>query len=343
MDMNSYQFQSPHLVDQYGRKISYLRLSLTDRCNLRCFYCNTCAEYRFIPHEQILTYEECLRIIDVSMHLGLNKVRLTGGEPLVRRNCVHFVERVLRRFPQLDLRMTTNGTLLAPEVKRLKAAGISRVNISLDTLDRQKFQRITGRDLLHRVRRAIDTCLEEGVQVKINTVALKGINDQELPEFVRLAMDFPLDVRFIEFMPVGHATSWNDSVFWPAEEILDKARKIVTLQPVQNRPENGGPARMYDLTGGLGRLGVISPLSNHFCSLCNRYRITPDGRLRTCLFSDKEYTLRPLLCSTKLGDEAVLRVLQAASRRKPIGTDLLNTSSKDGSAICQRDMNAIGG
>lgn len=343
MDTQSSNPLPSSLVDQHGRVINYLRLSLTDRCNLRCFYCNTCADYTFIPHDHILRYEECLQIIGLASRLGLSKVRLTGGEPLVRRDCVHFVEQVLGHYPELDLRMTTNGTLLAPEVKRLKAAGLKRVNISLDTLDRSKFQRITGRDLFFKVRRAIDACLDEGLYVKINTVALKGVNDLELPGFIRLALDLPLDVRFIEFMPVGHCTAWDSAAFWPAEDILRAAKEITSLEPDRLRTEHSGPARMYRLPEGQGRLGIISPMSDHFCDRCNRYRITPDGRLRTCLFSDREYKLRPLLRSPQLGSEAVFKVLRAAGRKKPIGANLLQEYAQSDHSLCQRDMNAIGG
>lgn len=343
MDTQSSSPLPQSLVDQYGRSINYLRLSLTDRCNLRCFYCNTCADYKFIPHDQILTYEECLQLIGLATRLGLSKVRLTGGEPLVRKDCVHFVERVLGQYPQLDLRMTTNGTLLAPEAKRLYKAGLKRVNISLDTLDRAKFERVTGRDLLFKVRRGIDACLEEGLKVKLNVVALKGVNDQELSEFIRLALDHPLDIRFIEFMPVGHCTAWSKNYYWPAEDILQATKAITPVEPDRVRTEHSGPARMYRLPEGKGRLGLISPMSDHFCSRCNRFRITPDGRLRTCLFSDREYTLRPLLRSPKLGLESVLRVLQAAGRKKPIGSKILEGYGGSSQGLCQRDMNAIGG
>jgi cyclic pyranopterin phosphate synthase len=331
------------LVDQHGRRISYLRLSLTDRCNLRCFYCNTCADYTFIPHQRILTYEECLQLIGLASRLGLSKVRLTGGEPLVRRDCTRFVERVLEQYPEVDLRMTTNGTLLAPEARRFRAAGLQRVNVSLDTLDRAKFQRITGRDYYSRVRRGIDACLEEGIQVKVNVVALKGINDQELPDFLRMALDNPVDVRFIEFMPVGHCSAWSTSVFWPAEDILRKAGEITVLEPDHAPGEHSGPARMYRLPEGRGRLGLISPMSDHFCARCNRFRITADGRLRTCLFSDREYSLRPLLRSPKHGPEAVLKLLQAAGRKKPFGSQLLEQFAQADDSFCRRDMNAIGG
>jgi cyclic pyranopterin phosphate synthase len=249
----------------------------------------------------------------------------------------------LTQYPQTDLRMTTNGTLLAPEAKRLRAAGLQRVNISLDTLDQAKFQRITGRDLFFRVRQGIDACLEQDIQVKINVVALRGINDQELPDFIRLALAHPLDIRFIEFMPVGHCSTWNKSSFWSAADILHAARKVTELQLDFHSGERSGPARMYALPEGKGRLGVISPMSDHFCARCNRFRITPDGRLRTCLFSDREYALRPLLRSSKLGSEVLLKVLQAAATKKPIGSQLLQKYTASDHVLCQRDMNAIGG
>jgi cyclic pyranopterin phosphate synthase len=328
--------------DKYGRTVNYLRLSVTDRCNLRCFYCHTCTNFSFIPHENILTYEECLELIQAGIVLGVNKVRLTGGEPFVRKDFVPFLGRVLSAFPDLDLRVTTNGTLLSGIVPHLREIGLRRLNISLDTLDREKYERITKRDLFHRVRQAIDDCLENSIQVKVNVVAVKGVNDDELPDFVRFALDNALDVRFIEFMPIGDDTGWSHGNYWSAVDILDRVQELTPIRPVLNRHRNSGPARMYELPEGLGRIGIISPLSNHFCAQCNRLRITPDGRLRTCLFSDQEYQLRPILRSPKLGQDSLQRVMLMASRKKPLGYTLLGQKG-DQASLCHRVMSSIGG
>jgi cyclic pyranopterin phosphate synthase len=329
------------LVDKYGRKINYLRLSVTDRCNLRCFYCNTCNAYEYIPHQDILTYEECFSLIQLSDALGVSKVRLTGGEPFVRKDCVRFIAHVLEKFPELDLRVTTNGTLLKDKIPYLKKVGLHYLNISLDTLERQKFLWITGRDYYSEVRQAIDDCLNHDIRVKINVVAMKGINDQEILDFVQLAAENPLDVRFIEFMPIGCESQWDTSYYWSADEMLDIIQEKKELIPLPIKEKNSGPARMYSIPHGHGKIGLISPLSHHFCATCNRFRITPDGRLRTCLFSDREYRLRPLLRSSKLGIENVFKVMKLANDRKPMGYELLRDSKN--TSVCHRSMSAIGG
>lgn len=329
------------MIDGFGRKINYLRLSVTDRCNLKCYYCSSPDSPAPCLHKDILSYEECSSLIRLSGSLGVSKVRLTGGEPFVRKDFIDFVSSLRAELPELDLRVTTNGTLLGGVVSRLADIGIQGLNISLDTLSREKYQRITGRDYFTRVRQAIDDCLEQGVKVKINCVALNGFNDSELADFVRFAQDHPIDIRFIEFMPVGEGTVWGERYFWSADSILADIQKLVALEPVDPKSENHGPARMYSLAEGQGRIGLISPLSNHFCASCNRFRITPDGRLRTCLFSDQEYDLRSLLRSAA-GPEAVLKLMREAGVKKPIGHDLLQTT-RECVSVCGRRMSTIGG
>lgn len=345
MTLPKYSMQ-PHvsesMTDQHGRSINYLRLSITDRCNLRCLYCRSCSDLKMLSHDQMLSYEECLELIAVASGLNITKIRLTGGEPFIRKNFLLFLEQILQRHPGLDMRLTTNATLLGGKVPALKDMGIQGLNISLDTLDRAKFQKITGRDFFLQVRGAIDQCLEYGLRVKINVVALKGINDDELGGFVRLAETLPLDVRFIEFMPVGEKTVWQPDQVWTSKEILSQARELVQLESAVDSGKHHGPARMFDIVGGQGRLGVISPMSSHFCGQCNRLRITPDGRLRTCLFSDKEYRLRPILRSPKLGHEHLRRVFTLAGKIKPMGHELLAAQGRERS-VCRKIMSAIGG
>jgi len=330
------------IVDQYGRGVSYLRLSVTDRCNLRCFYCRNCKYLKFISHQNILTYEEMFELIRACVDLGVQKIRLTGGEPFVRRDFLYFLARLRHKFPFLDLRITTNGTLIANKVQALKDMGINCINISLDTLDADKFIEITGRDFYHNVRASIDRCLEKGIRVKINVVALKGVNDNELEDFVRFALDHPVDIRFIEFMPIGGRTMWNKDFYWSAKEILTAAQKITPLVLEEKGGQTSGPAKIFALKEGQGRLGIISPLSDHFCDKCNRLRITPDGKLRTCLFSDKEYRLLPLLRSPKLSLGQLKKVLERTSRKKPLGYNLLS-KDENKQSVCQRVMSSIGG
>ena len=327
-------------VDRFGRRISYLRLGVTDRCNLACAYCSP-ERREHIPHRHILRYEESLELIAAARQLGVDKVRLTGGEPFARRDFLDFLSRIMERFPDIDLRLTTNGTLIADKMRQLRDIGLSKLNISLDTLDRQRYARLCGRDLFPEVWKAIGNGLREGIRIKINVVAMRGVNDDELPSFLDLARSYPLDVRFIEFMPLNGNCSWDRSRIWSAGEILAEAGEHALLTPVARSDVNSGPARMYELDSGHGRLGVISPLTDHFCASCNRFRITSDGKLRTCLFSDREYRLLPLIRSEKLGREALLRVLCQAARRKPLGHEILQQKT---AADCGgRNMSAIGG
>jgi len=330
------------LIDGHGREVRYIRLSITDRCNLRCFYCRAEREMRFIPHEQILTYEELVELAKLAEDMGVAKIRLTGGEPFVRRDFLAFLGMLKEECPGLDIRITTNGTLLSGKAPALKHLGVRGVNISLDTLDADKFARITGRDFFHRVRTGLDECLRYGLRLKVNVVGLKGVNDDELPAFVELARENPIDVRFIEFMPIGCSTRWSEENLWLAGDILEAAKGIAELRPVSGWEPNHGPARMFDIKGGQGRIGMISPMSDHFCDTCNRLRITADGRLRTCLFSDREFRLGPLLRSPKLGLKAVRKVMELALKTKPLGYEILR-ERLGGSPVCGKAMTSIGG
>lgn len=329
------------LIDGYGREVSYIRLSVTDRCNLKCFYCRAEGEETFIPHEDILTYEEMVDLARAAQALGVQKLRLTGGEPFARRDFLAFLGMLREHTPGLDVRITTNATLLAGKVAAIKHLGIRRINISMDTLDREKFHEVTGRDMLPRVLEGIEECLRYGLKVKVNVVAMKGVNDAELPEFVRLAKENPIDVRFIEFMPIGSCTRWDVDAAWKAQDIIAEAGTHAALTPVERRGRTGGPARVYEVQGGQGRIGVISPMSDHFCKSCNRLRVTSDGRLRTCLFSDREYKLRQALRHPRLGMEAVLRIMHRALRAKPMGYELLELRKR--AQVCDKVMSSIGG
>jgi cyclic pyranopterin phosphate synthase len=329
------------LIDTHGRKVSYLRLSITDRCNLRCLYCRPQSEWKFLPHEQILTFEEMFELVDVAQVAGIEKVRLTGGEPFARRGFIPFVGRLHAKYPNLDLRITTNGTMLEGRITELKDAGVSCLNISLDTLERRKFQEITRMDAYDSVRAGIDACLQAGLRVKVNVVALKGINDDELPAFVDFARANGIDVRFIEFMPIGYESRWSRDNYWPAEEIIAAVEEFVPLDEVREASRNSGPARMYRISGGRGRIGVISAVSNHFCQSCNRFRVTSDGKLRTCLFSDKEYDVRSILRNPKHTTQELLELFARANREKPMGYQLLQ--DKQTNQVCDRAMTAIGG
>ena len=330
------------LEDNHGRKASYMRVSVTDRCNLSCSYCAG-EGHEFIPHPTILRYEEILDFIGMAVNLGVEKIRFTGGEPFVRRGFPDFMIKAATLYPTLDLCVTTNATLIGEHIKPLADAGIRRVNISLDTLDQARFEKVTGFDRYHDVRANIDRCLEAGMKVKVNAVAMRGFNDDELPAFVDFARNRALDMRFIEFMPVGLETGWNDKTVWKSEELLAEAQALATLIPAAGEGEKlNGPARMFSIEGGLGRIGLISPYTNHFCGTCNRLRLTSDGNLRTCLFSDRVYRLRNILRHPKLGLAKVEQVIRRASRHKPMGHELLERMPA-GMGVCRTRMASIGG
>ncbi len=331
------------LKDDHGRSINYLRLSVTDRCNLRCRYCMPQKNFTFLPRQDILSYEEMLQIITVAVQLKISKLRLTGGEPLVRRDFIGFLGRIRRLQPEMDIRLTTNGTLLEKSVPARRGLGITCVNVSLDTLKAEKFAQITGRDLFHRVWRGLELAVDQGLRLKINAVAMKGFNQEDLPGFMDLARKWPVDVRFIEFMPIGDKCLWEERHFWPASDILARAEELATLSPLEDAGKTHGPARLYTIDGGRGRFGLITPMSSHFCGSCNRLRVTADGRLRTCLFSETEYRLRPLLRSSKLGPDKLLTVLRLASRRKPIGHEVIARELQKAGTQPRRGMSAIGG
>ncbi len=334
------------LVDNYGRSIDYLRLSITDRCNFRCRYCRGGPETPLIKHQDVLRYEEMLDLIQIVAELGVRKVRLTGGEPMLRRNFLWFLESIQQRAAQagtsLDVRLTTNGSLLAPVAADLAALGVKWVNISLDSLTPSTFADITGVDCLATVRQGIDACLEQGIKIKVNAVAMAGVSEVELPGFIDFARTTGSEVRFIEFMPMGANSQWSEAHFLPSRALLDQARELVNLTALSRKDTGGGPARVFHIDGGPARLGFISPMSNHFCGSCNRLRITSDGRLRTCLFSDKEYKLRQALRHPALGTAGVKKIIECAQRIKPLGYEILQARQMAHS-VASRQMSAIGG
>ena len=326
------------LIDNYGRKLTYLRISITDLCNLRCCYCMPESGIYKINHQEILSYEEIIRLVRAMAAEGVTKVRLTGGEPLIRRNIVDFV-RELAAVPGIDdLRLTTNGVLLGELAEPLYKAGIGRVNISIDSLDRENYRLITGRDELPRVLEGISAALATGFQrVKLNVVAIRGVNDQEIPALADLIFKYDLDVRFIEFMPLGETCFWSDERFISTSEIKDLVRPLGELTAAP-RDRAEGPAQVFSLAGAKGRLGFISPLTEHFCATCNRLRLTADGKIRLCLLSDLEVDLKNALRS-QVSQEQLQEIIRAAATQKPLAHCL----KKDIHSANGRSMNLIGG
>jgi len=326
------------LTDMFARSISYLRISLTDHCNLRCQYCTPQEGQIKLASDELLSYEEILRVVRIAVSLGIEKVRLTGGEPLVRREVLIFI-KALAEIPGLtDIRLTTNGVLLAEYAEALHKAGISKLNISLDTLRPERFRQITGVDAFARVWAGISKARELGFSpIKLNVVALKGVNDDEFIDFARLTLTEPLQIRFIEFMPIGASSLWDKGKYISSQEIMERLKPLGPLEPVEAKRMDG-PARIYRFAGAAGSVGFISPISHHFCDRCNRLRLTSEGRLRSCLLSDQETDLRKSLRSGAT-DEEVRGLIVAAILNKPKG----HTISSEGGGSCHGQMSRIGG
>ena len=282
------------LVDPFQRKVSYLRISITDRCNLRCQYCTPLTPATMMSHQEILRYEEILRIVRVAVQHGVTKVRITGGEPLVRLGVYDFLEQLTKINGLEDISLTTNGVLLPDHLDRIKAAGVKRLNISLDSISGATFRDITGRNDLQKVWQGIELALQKGFDpVKINMVVLKGVNDHELLDFAELSIKYPLHIRFIEYMPIG-ISNYNTSQQMQTPEIKKTIATLGSLIPVENGP-NDGPAQRFRFENARGELGFISPISHHFCSQCCRLRLTANGKLRSCLLSEKQLDLKEQL------------------------------------------------
>jgi GTP 3',8-cyclase len=326
--------------DNNNRIINYLRVSLTDRCNLRCIYCMPEDGIDFIPHENILRYEELLHVVELAVQKGIRKVRLTGGEPLVRKGFLGFLEQLSHVEGLKEITLTTNGVLLKDLASGIKACGVKRLNISLDSLIRERFARITGRDVFDKVWDGIQEAERLGFDpIKLNVVAMKGVNDDEILDFARLTLTKPYHVRFIEHMPVGEDNGWKADNFISILEIHNIIQSLGKLTPVGGgRSLLDGPAQRFSLEGAKGEIGLIGALSNHFCGICNRLRLTADGHIRNCLFSDEEIDLKSALRNNE-GDEKILNLLDSAIKNKPLSHNL----NKSGLRTCARRMSSIGG
>lgn len=333
------------MKDGHGRVIDYLRISLTDRCNFRCIYCMPEQGVQQLSHMDILRIEEIEQAVRVAAGLGVRSVRLTGGEPLVRKGVLDLVRNVAATPGIQNVSLTTNGVLLPGMADELKAAGLSRVNISLDTLDEAQFTQVTRVGKLQQTLDGIEAALKVGFDpVKINAVTVRSLN-QDFLAFAKLSIDRPLHMRFIEYMPVGESSGvdgcgWGKQDVVPSVEVLDainraaRAEGLPELESADgSKPIGWGPARYYRFPGAQGTVGFISPLSRHFCSECNRLRLTADGKLRPCLFSDEEYDLRAALRGGTEDDQRAV-FLQAIGAKPDEHHDKIGT---------ERNMSQIGG
>jgi len=323
--------------DTFSRKIDYLRISVTDRCNLRCRYCMPEQGVASIGHGAVLSYEELFRVARLAVELGVRKIRLTGGEPLVRKGVVDFIASLVALPQQPELTLTTNGLLLADYAEQLKQAGLTRINVSLDSLQPERFAQITRRDQLQQVLHGLQVAEDVGLApIKLNMVPILGVNEDEIADFARLTFKHPWQVRFIEFMPVSSGLEYSEEQLYPGKQIKSDLERVAPLTP-EVRQGILGPARIYRLQGAVGTVGIIHAVSEHFCRECNRLRLTADGQLRPCLLSEQEIDLRGVLRSG-VDDRQLVEILQRSVAAKP-EKHCLGHDYRPG----QRKMHGIGG
>lgn len=317
------------MIDKLGRDITYLRISLTDKCNLRCRYCMPEEGVCKRSHHEMMNEDEVVTAVEVAASLGIHKIRLTGGEPLVKRNILSICRRVAAVEGIREVCLTTNGILLPELAKPLKEAGVKRLNLSLDTLDPQKYAYITRIGQLAHFEAGLQAALEAGFdKVKINAVLIGGFNDDEIEELANLTIRYPVDMRFIELMPIQDHDEFGESAYVPYSRVLEKLPDAVPAA------KDGGVAKLYRLPGAQGNIGLISPISAHFCSECNRLRLTADGKLKPCLHSGDEYSIKGL---DKAGMKAVF---EQAIWNKPAWHGDLDAVNRSKAG---RNMNEIGG
>lgn len=307
------------MIDQWGRKINYMRISVTDRCNLRCVYCMPLTGVKLGPHSEYLTYEELLRVVKAAVSLGIDRIRVTGGEPLVRKGIVSFLSQ-LKPLGVTDLALSTNGLLFPKMARDLKAAGVDRLNLSLDTLRQDRFTRIARLEGgPAQVLEAMETALALGMEpVKLNMVVIRGWNDDEIADMARLTLDRPVHVRYIEVMPFSEAYQFTWENLVPAAEMRERLMDAFgDLEPVREGVKGNGPARYWRLPGAKGTVGFISAVTECFCADCNRIRLSADGKINPCLGHIHEVDLKPVIRDPGKTDEDLKNALADAILKKP--------------------------
>ena len=317
------------MIDRLGRNITYLRISVTDKCNLRCRYCmpedGVCKK----SHVDMLTEDEFVTAVEAAAALGITKIRITGGEPLVRKNIVSICRRTAEVEGIEEVCLTTNGVLLPQLAKPLKEAGVKRLNLSLDTLNPEKYAYITRIGTLDHFKAGLDAAFEAGFEkIKINSVLIGGFNDNEIVDLANLTMQYPLDMRFIELMPMYDSGDFGMDAYLPYSKVLEKLPEAVAV------PHDGGVAKLYRLPGAKGNIGLISPVSAHFCGECNRLRLTADGKLKPCLHAPDEYSVKGL------NFDGMKAVMEQAIWNKPAWHGDLDAVNRSKAG---RNMNEIGG
>ncbi len=317
------------MIDRLGRDITYLRISLTDKCNLRCRYCMPEEGVCRRQHREMMSEDEIVTAVEAAASLGIRKIRLTGGEPLVKKNILSICRRVAAVEGIREVCLTTNGILLPELAVALKEAGVKRVNVSLDTLDDEKYAYITRIGKLEQFRAGLQAALEAGFdKVKINAVLIGGFNDDEIEALANLTMHYPVDMRFIELMPIQDHDEFGEEAYVPYSKVLEKLPEAVPVA------KDGGVAKLYRLPGAKGNIGLISPISAHFCGECNRIRLTADGKLKPCLHSGDEYSIRGM------NREEMKAAFEQAIWNKPAWHGDLDAVNRSRAG---RNMNEIGG
>ncbi len=317
--------------DKLGRTINYLRLSITDRCNLRCCYCMPATGVPACEHGDILRYEELLKVAEAAVSLGIEKVRITGGEPLVRKGLISFLNQLGSLSGLSEMTLTTNGLLLEETAEQLKAVGVNRLNVSLDSLDPQTYAQITRGGDLKKVLAGLEAAEQAGLRLKLNMVVMRGINDHEVENFAALSQQHPWSVRFIEYMPTIREAAWKNRVI-SGGEILERLKQTFALSSLSTS-RLCGPAKPYRIDGAIGTVGIITPMSEHFCGNCNRIRVTSQGFAKSCLLSNQSRDLKPALAE---GGEAVKLALSEVIAGKNLQHHFMD---EDGSF----QMSCVGG
>ena len=317
------------MIDALGRNITYLRISVTDKCNLRCRYCMPEEGVCKRNHDDMLTEDEIIRAVEVAAELGITKVRITGGEPLVKKNILSICRRTAAVAGIREVCLTTNGVLLPQLAKELREAGVTRLNLSLDTLDPEKYAYITRMGQMENFRKGLDAAFEAAFEkIKLNSVLIGGFNDSEIEALAGLTMEYPMDVRFIELMPMYDSGDFGEDAYLPYSKVLEKLPQAVAVA------QDGGVAKLYRLPGAKGNIGLISPVSAHFCGSCNRLRLTADGKLKPCLHAPEEYSIKGL------DMDGMRAVFEKAIWNKPAWHGDLDALHRSQAG---RNMNEIGG
>ncbi len=330
------------LTDRFGRKHTYLRISVTDRCNLRCLYCMPEEGMTFMDQERLLPYAQIVEVAAAAVRLGIRKFRITGGEPLVRAGLEELIAGISALPGVEDISLTTNGLLLKQQARKLKEAGLKRVNVSLDTMDDVRFKFIARRGELNRVWEGIEAAVEAGLgPIKLNCVLLKGVNEDEIGRFLRLSTERPIHVRFIEYMPIGHDDAgWRDR-YLPLSRVIEEAERLGFPLEREEGPQGSGPSENWRIAGGAGTFGLIHPVSDHFCKSCNRLRLTADGHLKPCLYWMDELSVKPALGSPEAMERLFLKAMDVKPENHEMAAVLAgNPLSHEPT---ERRMSQIGG